>query len=189
MLQIIRYFQRLCHWTPDGNDLCCCAFNSPFKREPIMDATFHLNVNGKPHAVTTDDRRPLLDVLREDLQLTGTRYGCGEGQCGACSVLVEGKRVFSCKTPAAEVDGKQITTIEGLSDGQTLHPIQQAFLDQGAFQCGYCTSGMIVAAAALLKEKPKPNDAEIVAGMNGNLCRCCTYVRIHEAVRQAAGAR
>lgn len=151
-----------------------------------MEATFQLIVNGKPHAVTTDSKRPLLDVLREDLQLTGTRYGCGEGQCGACSVLVDGKRIFSCQTPAAELDGKQITTIEGVSDGKALHHIQQAFLDEAAFQCGYCTSGMIMAATALLREKPNPNDEEIVAGMNGNLCRCCTYVRIHSAVRRAA---
>lgn len=150
-----------------------------------MDATIHLNVNGKAHELTTDHRRPLLDVLREDLQLTGTHYGCGEGQCGACSVLVDGKRVFSCKTPAAETDGKQITTIEGLSDGQSLHPLQQAFLDESAFQCGFCTSGMIMAATALLKEKPNPSDQEIVAGMNGNLCRCCTYVRIQSAIRRA----
>lgn len=151
-----------------------------------MDVTFHFNVNGKPHAVTTDEARPLLDVLREDCQLTGTRYGCGEGQCGACSVLVDGKRVFSCTTPAAKMDGKQVTTIEGLADEKSLHPIQQAFLDEGAFQCAYCTSGMIMAAAALLKEKPNPTDAEIRAGMNGNICRCCTYVRIQSAVRRAA---
>ena len=154
-----------------------------------MDTTFHFDVNGKPHAVTTDEARPLLDVLREDLQLTGTRYGCGEGQCGACSVLVDGKRVFSCNTPASKMDGKRITTIEGLADGQMLHPVQQAFLGEGAFQCGYCTSGMIMAAAALLGEKPKPTDAEIRAGMNGNLCRCCSYVRIESAVRRAAGGR
>lgn len=151
-----------------------------------MDVTFHFTVNGKPHEVTSDDRRPLLDVLREDLQLTGARYGCGEGQCGACSVLVDGKRVFSCNTPAARMDGKQITTIEGLARGETLHPVQQAFLDEGAFQCAYCTSGMIIAAAALLAEKPSPTDAEIRAGMNGNICRCCSYVRIENAVRRAA---
>jgi aerobic-type carbon monoxide dehydrogenase small subunit (CoxS/CutS family) len=154
--------------------------------DPIMDATFHFSVNGEPHAVTTDEQRPLLDVLREDLQLTGTRYGCGEGQCGACSVLVDGKRVFSCQTAASKMDGKKIITIEGLASGHTLHPVQQAFLDEGAFQCGYCTSGMIVAAAALLKEKPNPTDAQIRDGMNGNLCRCCSYVRIQSAVRRAA---
>ncbi|HEY2584576.1 MAG TPA: (2Fe-2S)-binding protein [Tepidisphaeraceae bacterium] len=151
-----------------------------------MDVTIHCAVNGKSHAVTTDDKRPLLDVLREDLHLTGTRYGCGEGQCGACSVLVDGKRVFSCNTPAARMDGKQITTIEGLAKGETLHPVQQAFLEEGAFQCAYCTSGMIMAAAALLNEKPNPTDADIRAGMNGNICRCCTYVRIENAVRRAA---
>jgi aerobic carbon-monoxide dehydrogenase small subunit len=150
-------------------------------------ATLSFTVNGQRRTLTTDPDRPLLDVLREDLQLTGVKYGCGERQCGACSVLVDGKRVFSCGTPASRADGKTIVTIEGLAKGDTLHPVQEAFLAEGAFQCGYCTPGMIIAAVALLVEKPNPNDAEIVAGMNRNICRCCSYPKILEAVRHAAG--
>jgi aerobic-type carbon monoxide dehydrogenase small subunit (CoxS/CutS family) len=149
--------------------------------------TLNFTVNGQRRTLTTDPDRPLLDVLREDLQLTGVKYGCGERQCGACSVLVDGKRVFSCGTPASRADGKTIVTIEGLAKGDTLHPVQEAFLAEGAFQCGYCTPGMIIAAVALLDEKPNPNDAEIVAGMNRNICRCCSYPKILEAVRHAAG--
>jgi aerobic-type carbon monoxide dehydrogenase small subunit (CoxS/CutS family) len=127
-------------------------------------------------------------VLREDLQLTGTRFGCGQGDCGACSVLIDGKRAFSCSTNVADVDGKSITTIEGLANGDTLHPVQQAFLDEGAFQCAYCTSGMIIATVALLNETPAPSDSDIRKGMNGNLCRCCSHVKIVNAVRRAAKA-
>src|SRR6267154_6563901 len=105
-------------------------------------ATLSFTVNGQRHSLTTDPDRPLLDVLREDLQLTGTKYGCGERQCGACSVLVDGKRVFSCRTPASKAEGKKITTIEGLATGDKLHAMQEAFLEEGAFQCGYCTAGM-----------------------------------------------
>src|SRR5271167_3757635 len=122
-----------------------------------MDVTLNFTVNGQRRTVTTDPDRPLLDVLREDLQLTGTKYGCGERQCGACSVLVDGKRVFSCGMPASRAEGKTIVTIEGLAKGDTLHPVQEAFLAEGAFQCGYCTPGMIIAAVALLEEKPNPN--------------------------------
>jgi aerobic-type carbon monoxide dehydrogenase small subunit (CoxS/CutS family) len=150
-------------------------------------ATLNFTVNGQRRTVTTDPDRPLLDVLREDLQLTGTKYGCGEAQCGACSVLVDGKRVFSCHTPVARVDGKTIVTIEGLSAGEALHPVQQAFLEDGAFQCGYCTPGMIIATVALLAEHPDPTDADIVAGMDRNVCRCCSYPSIIKAVRRAAG--
>jgi len=153
-----------------------------------MDATFSLTVNGQKRSVTTDPQRPLLDVLREDFQLTGTKYGCGEARCGACSVLVDGKRVFSCRTPIENVADKTIVTIEGLSDGDKLHPVQQAFLDENAFQCAYCTSGMIMAAVALLAEKPHPSDAEIVAGMNRNICRCCSYPKITNAIHRAAEA-
>lgn len=147
-----------------------------------------LTVNGQSHSTRTDPRRPLLDVLREDLALTGAKYGCGEGRCGACGVLVEGERVFSCITPVSEVAGKQITTVEGLARADELHPIQQAFLAESAFQCGYCTAGMMIAAAALLEEKPHPTDAEIRQGMNGNLCRCCGYTKIAKAVARAAAA-
>ena len=149
-------------------------------------APSEFTVNGERRSVATDPDRPLLDVLREDLRLTGTKYGCGEGRCGACSVLIDGRRVFSCRTPAAEAEGKAITTIEGLARGETLHPVQAAFLAEGAFQCGYCTAGMIVAAVALLAAKPAPTDAEIVAGMDRNLCRCGGYPQIVAAVRRAA---
>ena len=150
-------------------------------------ATVNLTVNGRPRAVTTDGDRTLLDVLREDLQLTGTKYGCGEGQCGACSVLLDGRRVFSCRTPVSRAEGKAVVTVEGLAKGDALHPVQQAFLDEEAFQCGYCTAGMIVAAVALLDANPKPGDDEILEAMNRNLCRCCSYSNILQAVRRASG--
>ena len=151
-----------------------------------MDATLKINVNGKARQVTSDPDRPLLDVLREDLGLTGTKYGCGEGQCGACSVLLDGKRVFSCRTRVAAAADKSVTTIEGIAQGERLHPVQEAFLAEGAFQCGYCTPGMVIAAVALLKDKPRPSDADIIEGMNRNLCRCCSYASYIKAVRRAA---
>jgi aerobic carbon-monoxide dehydrogenase small subunit len=151
-----------------------------------MQATLNLTVNGRQRSVTTDPQRPLLDVLREDLQLTGTKYGCGEARCGACSVLLDGKRIFSCRTPVENAAGKSIVTIEGLAEGNKLHPIQEAFLQENAFQCAYCTSGMIMAAVALLADKPHPTDAEIVAGMNRNICRCCSYPKITAAIRRAS---
>ncbi len=153
-----------------------------------MDVTLKLNVNGVERTVTTDPERKLLDVLREDCHLTGTKYGCGEGRCGACIVLIDGKRAFSCRLPVSAVGKRAITTIEGLAQGGKLHPVQQAFLDEGAMQCGYCTSGMILSAVALLREKPNPTDEEIIAGMNGNVCRCNGYVKITNAVRRAAKA-
>jgi aerobic-type carbon monoxide dehydrogenase small subunit (CoxS/CutS family) len=151
-----------------------------------MDVTVTLTVNGVARTVTTDPQRPLLDVLREDLHLTGTKYGCGEGRCGACTVLMDGQRVLSCVTPVSLADKKSITTIEGLAKGDVLHPVQEAFLAEGALQCGYCTSGMILSAVALLQQKPNPTDEEIVAGMNGNICRCNGYVKIKNAIRRAA---
>ena len=151
-----------------------------------MDVTVTLTVNGVARTVATDPQRPLLDVLREDLHLTGTKYGCGEGRCGACTVLMDGKRVLSCVTPVSLADKKSITTIEGLANGDTLHPVQEAFLEEGAMQCGYCTSGMILSAVALLQDKPDPTEEEIVAGMNGHICRCNGYVKIKNAVRRAA---
>ena len=151
-----------------------------------MDATIRFNVNGAARKVTTDGDRSLLDVLREDLGLTGTKYGCGEGQCGACSVLVNDRRVFSCRTSVGSVADKSVTTIEGLAQGDRLHPVQEAFLAESAFQCGYCTPGMVIAAVALLKENPRPSDAEVVAGMNRNICRCCSYASYVRAVRSAA---
>jgi carbon-monoxide dehydrogenase small subunit len=151
-----------------------------------MDATITLIVNGQKRTVVTDPERPLLEVLREDLHVTGPKYGCGEGRCGACTVLMDGERTFSCVTPVSMADKKKITTIEGLSEGDRLHPVQQAFLDEGAMQCGYCTSGMILAAVALLNENPQPTDEQIVEWMNGNLCRCNGYTKIMNAVRRAA---
>jgi len=157
---------------------------------PRMAATasIKLRVNERDVELSTEPDRSLLEVLREDLTLTGTKYGCGEGACGACSVLIDGQRVFSCSTPVSQVAGKSITTIEGLSSGDTLHPVQQAFLDAGAFQCGYCTPGMILTTIALLGGKPSPTDDEICTGMNGNLCRCCGYANIKDAVKRAAAA-
>jgi len=151
-----------------------------------VDATIQFTVNGPRREITTDPERPLLDVLREDLGLTGTKYGCGEGQCGACSVLLDGKRVFSCRTSASGAAGKTVTTIEGLADGEKLHPVQEAFLAESAFQCGYCTPGMVIAAVALLKENPRPTDADVVAGMNRNICRCCSHASYFKAVKRAA---
>jgi aerobic-type carbon monoxide dehydrogenase small subunit (CoxS/CutS family) len=145
-------------------------------------------VNGEERSVATDPDRPLLDVLREDLHLTGTKYGCGEGQCGACTVYVDDKPARSCILRMSSVEGKSITTIEGLARGAALHPVQQAFLDEGAMQCGYCMSGMIMAAAALLGEKPSPTDDEIVTAMNGYLCRCNGYIKIARAIHRAADA-
>ena len=147
-----------------------------------------LDINGTRREVESDAGRPLLDVLREDLELTGTKFGCGEGQCRACTVLVDGKPTPSCLTPVSAAAGKKIRTIEGLERDGALHPVQQAFLDEGAMQCGYCTSGMILTAAALLERTPEPTDAEIVEGMNQNLCRCCGYNAIVAAVRRAANA-
>lgn len=145
-----------------------------------------LNVNGQQRTLSTDPQRPLLEVLREEFQLTGTKYGCGEGQCGACTVLVDGRRLLSCVTPVSRVDGKTITTIEGLAQGDALHPVQEAFLAEGAIHCGYCTPGMVLSTVALLKEKPNPTDADIQSGLGGQLCRCCGYPKILKAVHHAA---
>jgi aerobic-type carbon monoxide dehydrogenase small subunit (CoxS/CutS family) len=151
-----------------------------------MESDVKLKVNGVEKTVRTEPLRKLLEVLREDLHLTGTKYGCGEGQCRACLVLVDGKPSMSCLLPVKMAEGKSITTIEGLADGDTLHPVQQAFLEEQAMQCGYCTSGMIISATALLQENSDPSDEEIVQSMNGNLCRCNEYVKIIAAVRNAA---
>ncbi len=145
-----------------------------------------LHVNGAAHDLDVAPTDALLYVLRENLDLIGTKYGCGEGQCGACTVLLEGKPVRSCITPVSAAAGKKIITIEGLEQNGTLHPVQQAFLREEAFQCGYCTSGMILSAAGLLSSNRNPTDAEIVHAMNGNICRCGTYPRILAAVRDAA---
>jgi len=147
--------------------------------------TVQFSVNGKPQRVTTDSRRTLLEVLREDIGLTGTKYGCGEGQCRACTVLLDGKAVQSCQTTMDEVEGRKIETIEGLANGDTLHPVQEAFVKEGAMQCGYCVPGMIMATVGLLRRNAKPTKAEIITGLNGNLCRCCGYLNIVKAVERA----
>jgi aerobic carbon-monoxide dehydrogenase small subunit len=151
-----------------------------------MDRAITFTVNGRQQTVTTDPQRPLLDVLREDLQLTGAKYGCGEGQCGACTVLIDGKRMHSCITPVGDAEGKKVQTIESLANGQALHPVQEAFLAETAFQCGYCTSGMIMSTVSLLAQKPNPTDADITAWLGGHICRCGTYPRISKAVHRAA---
>jgi aerobic-type carbon monoxide dehydrogenase small subunit (CoxS/CutS family) len=149
-------------------------------------AVTSLRVNGSDHRVSLEPERSLLHVLREELGLTGTKYGCGEGECGACKVLVDGVAVRSCMTPVGEAVGRSITTIEGLADGDRLHPVQQAFIDVGAFQCGFCTPGMILAAVSLLARNPHPNEAEIRVAMDGNICRCGGYLRIIQAIQRAA---
>lgn len=151
-----------------------------------MDVTVRLNVNGVDKTITADPERRLLDVLREEFRLTGTKYGCGEGQCGACLVLVNGEPLRSCLSPITVADGKSIMTIEGLARGDSLHAVQEAFLEEEAMQCGYCTSGMILSAVALLRENPNPTDEEIAAGMNGHVCRCNGYVKVMNAIRHAA---
>jgi aerobic-type carbon monoxide dehydrogenase small subunit (CoxS/CutS family) len=145
-----------------------------------------LTVNGKVRHVTALPEQPLLWILRDHLQLTGTKYGCGEGQCGACTVLLGGKAVRSCLTSLSDAAGKDVTTIEGLADKGALHAVQHAFLHEEAFQCGYCTSGMILSAVALLRTNKHPSDDEISHALNGNICRCGTYPRILAAVREAA---
>jgi len=147
-----------------------------------------LLVNGMKRTVEVLLGESLLTVLRDRLQLTGTKYGCGEGQCGACTVLLDGRPARSCRTAAPEAVGREITTIEGLETNGRLHAVQEAFLKEEAFQCGSCTSGMILAAVALLGRRPDPPDAEIVSALAGNICRCGTYPRILEAVKRAAQA-
>jgi len=149
-------------------------------------ADYALNVNGKKLRVTAAEQETLLSVLRDRLDLTGTKYGCGEGQCGACTVLMDGRAVRACQTTLSSGVDARITTIEGLEKNGRLSAVQQAFLDDEAFQCGFCTSGMIMAATSLLSEQPSPTDEQIVTAMNGNICRCGTYPRIVEAVRLAA---
>jgi aerobic-type carbon monoxide dehydrogenase small subunit (CoxS/CutS family) len=152
-----------------------------------MDSTITFTVNGQARTVSTDPRRPLLEVLREDLNLTGTKYGCGEGACRACTVLLDGRSVASCVTPIAEADKKALLTIEGLAKNGQLHPVQQAFLEEGASQCGYCTAGMIMGVVGLLNEQPHPSQDEIQARMQRHVCRCCNYVKLTSAIRRAAG--
>src|SRR5271157_170610 len=151
-----------------------------------MSRITELNVNRTRHPVDVDAETSLLTALRDQLDLTGSRYGCGEGQCGACTVLIDGLPRRSCITKVGTVASQQITTIEGLEQSGRLHPLQQAFLDAGAMQCAYCTSGMIMSASALLRSNPNPSVPEIVRFMEGNVCRCGTYLRIVAAIQQAA---
>lgn len=153
-----------------------------------MPATVSLTVNGTARRIDAPKGLTLLAALREQLDLTGAKYGCGEGQCGACTVLLDGKAVRSCLIPAASAAGKRVETVEGLEQNGKLHPLQQAFLDQGAFQCGYCTPGFLMGAAALLRRTPQPNESQIRRELNTHICRCGTYPRIVEAVRMAAKA-
>ena len=153
-----------------------------------MQRTITFTLNRRPTRIDVDDERMLLWVLRGDLGLTGTKFGCGEGLCGACTVLVEGRAVRSCSTPVKEVAGKRVVTIEGLQEGDRLHPLQEAFVKHHAFQCGFCTSGMILNAHALLSISKAPTHEEIVRHMDANLCRCGAHKRILEAVADAAAA-
>lgn len=153
-----------------------------------MSKKITLHVNGIQHQVEIQPERTLLSVLREELDLTGSKYGCGEGQCGACMVLVDGQSTPACVTPAEEIAGKMVTTIEGLAKSGRLHPLQEAFLEVGAMQCGYCTPGMIISGVALLEKSPNPTESEIVHFMDKNICRCGTYPRIIAAIRLAAKA-
>ena len=147
-----------------------------------------LHVNGSRRALDADADRTLLSVLRDDLDLTGCKYGCGEGRCGACTVLIDGKAIRSCNTPVAKAQDKKIQTIEGVADGDKLHPLQEAFLEVGALQCGYCTPGMLMSALALLQKNADPTRDDVISGMSGNVCRCGVYGRIVSAVLKAAKA-
>lgn len=153
-----------------------------------MRRAVSFTLNGKPVRLEVDDERMLLWVLRSDLGLTGTKFGCGEALCGACTVLVDNEAVRSCTTPVGSVEGRAVVTIEGLAQGDELHPLQQAFVTHNAFQCGFCTSGMIMNAYALLRRTPRPSDAEIIQHMDDNLCRCGSHVRILQAIHTAADA-
>ena len=153
-----------------------------------MPRAASFTLNGRPVRLETDDGRTLLWVLRSELGLTGTKYGCGVGLCGSCTVVVDGKAVRSCRTPLALVEGKQVTTIEGLAAGGRLHPLQQAFIDKGGFQCGYCTPGMIMSAYGLLLRQSHPSREAVIGALEGNLCRCSAYKRILEAVESVAAA-
>jgi aerobic-type carbon monoxide dehydrogenase small subunit (CoxS/CutS family) len=151
-----------------------------------MQRISELHVNGNRLRIDADTDRSLLSVLRDDLDLTGSKYGCGEGQCGACTVLIDGQATRSCITKVGAAAGKKITTIEGIEKNGRLHPLQEAFLEADALQCGYCTPGMIMSSVALLSKNPNPGEQEIVRFMEGNLCRCGTYPRIVTAIRKAA---
>jgi aerobic carbon-monoxide dehydrogenase small subunit len=152
-----------------------------------MDARISFTLNGKSKTITTDPQRPLLEVLREDFQMTGPKYGCGENQCRACTVLVNGKSTVSCITPVGDVDNQKVVTIEGLATGDKLHPVQEAFLAESAFQCGYCTAGMILGVVGVLNENPRPTETRVFSEMQKHICRCCSYVKYEKAIRRATG--
>jgi aerobic-type carbon monoxide dehydrogenase small subunit (CoxS/CutS family) len=151
-----------------------------------MGQITELNVNGEVRKLDADGERSLLSILRDDLDLTGTKYGCGEGQCGACTVLIDGTPTRTCITSVAKVAGKRITTIEAIAPKGQLHPVQRAFLQEGALQCAYCTSGMIIGAVALLERFPSPTEEQIISGMNRHICRCGAYQRIVKAIKTAS---
>ncbi len=153
-----------------------------------MTNPVRFRLNGRPVSLDTDGTRTLLWVLRGDLGLTGTKYGCGEGLCGSCTVVIDGKAERSCQTRLQEVQGKDVVTVEGLAQGDELHPLQKAFAEHGAFQCGYCTPGMLMNAYALLREQPRPSPEAIAKAMEENLCRCGAHKRILAAVESAAQA-
>ena len=149
----------------------------------------HLLVNGESYKVAVDAERTLLGVLRHELELTGTKYGCGEGTCGACTVLLDGEAIRSCITPVVSAAGREVTTIEGLADGDTLHPVQDAFIEHRALQCGFCTPGFIMSAAMFLSRNPRPDESQIRSALSGHICRCGAYGRILRAVKTAAERR
>jgi xanthine dehydrogenase YagT iron-sulfur-binding subunit len=152
----------------------------------LAQKTITFTVNGKSVSVDVEPRDTLLNVLREKLKLTGAKKTCDRGECGGCTVLIDGQAVYSCLFPAVRAGGKQIITVEGLADGETLHPVQQAFIEKDGYQCGYCTPGLIMSSVALLSQTPSPSPADIKAGLSGNLCRCGNYVKIYEAVAAAS---
>ena len=153
-----------------------------------MKSLIQLNINGQPVEAAVDPNRTLLQLLREDLGLTGTKHGCGLGDCGACTVILDGRPVNSCLVLAIQANGSEVLTIEGLAENGKLHPIQQAFVDKGAIQCGFCSPGMILSAKALLDANPKPSEHDIRMALSGNLCRCTGYQKIVDAVGEAAEA-
>jgi aerobic-type carbon monoxide dehydrogenase small subunit (CoxS/CutS family) len=154
-----------------------------------MNRTIRFRLNGRPVALETDDSRELLWVLRTDLEQTGTKYGCGTGACGSCTVVADGRAIRSCQTRLGEIDGAEIVTVEGLEKDGRLHPLQQAFIDHGALQCGYCTPGMLMGAWALLQKQPRPSRAAIVEGMESHLCRCGAHQRIVDAIEAASRSK
>jgi len=160
---------------------------SPTRSAPASRVPITLAVNGQQHSLLVEPRRTLLDALRHDIELTGTKKVCDMGNCGACTVVVDGRAMYSCLLLAVDCDDREITTIEGLADGQQLHPLQEAFIEEDAFQCGFCTSGQIMSLHALLEEHPHATDEQIERAVTGNLCRCGAYLNIRKAGRRVAG--